>query len=108
MQKLKVDDEVIVLAGKDKGKMGRIIGIDFKKKRVLVSKVNIVTKTQRQEKEGQPRESFIKVERPIHISNVALMSPKTKKPTRIRIETREGKRVRVAVACGSVIKSATK
>ena len=102
MQKLKVKDEVIVLAGKDKGKTGKIVKINFRTNRVLVSKVNMVKKTKK--RGGQETSDFIEVEHPIHISNIALMSPKTKKATRIRIENHDGKRVRVAVACGSVVK----
>ena len=101
MQRLKVDDEVIVLVGKDKGKTGRIVKLNFKTDRVMVSKVNMVKKTK---KRGQQDVSdFVEVEHPIHISNVALISPKTKKATRVRIEKREGKNVRVAVVCGSEV-----
>ena len=68
----------------------------------MVSKINMVKKTKK--RGSQETMDFIEVEHPIHVSNIALVSPKTKKPTRIRIEEREGKRVRVAVSCGSVIK----
>ena len=102
MQKLKVNDEVIVLAGKDKGKTGKVVKLNFKTSRVMVSKINMVTKARK--RGSQEASDFIEVEHPIHISNVALVSPKTKKATRVRIETHDGKRVRVAVACGSVMK----
>ena len=101
MQKLKVNDEVIVLTGRDRGKIGKIIKLNFKTNRVMVSKVNMVKKTRK--RGGQETSDFVEVEHPIHISNVALVSPKNKKATRVRIETREGKKMRVAVACGSVV-----
>ena len=108
MQKLRMDDEVIVLAGKDKGKIGKITAFRTKKKQktVIVSKVNMVKKSRRQEKKEGP--DFVTVERPINISNVAVVSPKTKKATRVRIEQRNNKNVRIAVACGTVLKNEPK
>lgn len=102
MQKLKVNDDVIVIAGKDKGKTGKIVSINFKKMTTIVSGVNMVTKAIRPGKTN-PDGGFSKKELGINLSNVALVSPKTKKPTRVRIEVREGKKVRVAVKCGSVL-----
>ena len=99
MQKLKVNDEVIVLTGKDKGKTGKVVKLNFKTNRIMISKVNMVKKTRK--RGSQETSDFVEVEHPIHISNVALVSPKTKKATRVRIEKREGKNVRVAVVCGS-------
>ena len=101
MQKLKVNDEVIVLAGKDKGKTGKIVKLNFKVGRAIVSKINMVRKTRKRGEQNAM--DFIDVEHPIHISNVALLSPKTKKATRVRIGEKDGKKIRVAVACGSVI-----
>lgn len=100
MQKLKVDDEVIVLAGKDKGKTGKVAKINFKKSTVLIAGVNVVKKAIRPTQEN-PAGGIIDMESPIHISNVAVVSPKTKKATRVRVENKDGKSFRVAVACGS-------
>ncbi len=102
MQKLKVNDEVIVVAGKDKGKTGKVDKINFKKNEVIVAGVNIVKKALKPSQEN-PQGGFAEVERPLHVSNVAVVSPKTKKSTRVRIEEKDGKKVRVAVACGSVL-----
>ncbi|MCF8059101.1 MAG: 50S ribosomal protein L24 [Bacteriovoracaceae bacterium] len=102
MQKLRVNDEVIVVAGKDKGKTGKVERINFKKSEVLVAGVNIVKKALKPSQEN-PQGGFAEVERPLHISNIAVVSPKTKKSTRVRIEEKDGKKVRVAVACGSVL-----
>ncbi len=102
MQKLKVKDEVIVLAGKDKGKTGNISKIHKKKRKVLINGVNVARKTVRPGQKN-PNGGFVEVERPIDISNVAVLSPKERKATRVRIEQRDGKKVRVAVKCGSVL-----
>ncbi|MCB9060708.1 MAG: 50S ribosomal protein L24 [Halobacteriovoraceae bacterium] len=102
MQKLKLNDEVVVLTGKDKGKTGKIKRINFNKGKVLVENVNVVKKAIRPTQQN-PDGGLIDVEVPVHISNVAVISPKTKKATRVRIETKDGKRVRIAVSCGSVL-----
>ena len=102
MQKLKVNDEVIVITGKDKGKTGSVQKINFKKNLVLVSGINMMKKALKPSQEN-PSGGFMDVERPLHISNIAVVSPKTKKATRVKIETKDNKKVRVAVACGSVL-----
>jgi len=102
MQKLKVNDEVIIIAGKDKDKTGKIKKIYGKKNRILVEGVNVRKKTQRATQEN-PSGGFVDIEIPVHRSNVALVSPKTKKATRVRIEEKDGKKVRVAVSCGTVL-----
>ena len=103
MQKLKLNDEVIILAGKSKGKKGNVLNINTKKKTVLVGGVNIVKKAMKPSEEN-PSGGFTEIEKPLHVSNVALVSPKTGKGTRVRIEEKDGKKVRVAVACGSELK----
>ena len=102
MQKLKVNDEIVVLAGKDKGKTGKVSKVDVKNSKVLVSGINIMKKALKPSQEN-PAGGLVDVERPLHISNVSLISPKDKKATRVRIETKDGKKVRVAVRCGSVL-----
>ena len=103
MQKLKVKDEVVVLVGKSKGKQGEVLKINYKENKVLVKGVNLVKKALRPTQEN-PSGGISEKEVPLHISNVAVVSPKTKKGTRVRIENKDGKKVRVAVACGTVLK----
>lgn len=103
MQKLKREDEIIVLKGKDRGKIGKIKKLDFRRQRVLVEGVNRMKKAIRPTQQN-PQGDVIDKEFPIHLSNVALVSPKTKNATRVRIEIRDGKRIRMAVACGSILK----
>lgn len=102
MNKLKLNDEVVVLAGKEKGKTGTVARIDFKNSKVVVKGINLVKKTIKPTQEN-PTGGIVDVESALNISNVAVVSPKTKKATRVRIEDKDGKKVRVAVACGSVL-----
>ncbi|MCO4794329.1 MAG: 50S ribosomal protein L24 [Bacteriovoracaceae bacterium] len=102
MQKLKLNDEVIILAGKNKGKTGTVAKIFAKQNTVLVSGVNMVKKAVKPTQEN-PAGGLMDIEKPLHKSNIALVSPKTKKATRVRIEDKNGKKVRVAVACGTVL-----
>lgn len=103
MQKLKVNDEVLVLAGKDAGKKGKVKKINFKTNRVVVEGVNVVRKALKPTQEN-PNGGFADLEKGVHISNVSLVSPKTGGATRVRIEVRDGNKVRVATKCGSVLK----
>ncbi len=102
MQKLKLNDEVIVLAGKDKNKKGKVKSINEKKKTVLVEGVNMIKKAVKPTQEN-PNGGFVDMEKAVHVSNVNVVSPKTGKATRVRIEEKDGKKVRIAVSCGSTL-----
>ena len=95
MQKLKVNDTVQVIAGKDKGKNGKIKTINFKTNRVVVEGVNIVKKAMKPNQANQ-QGGIVDLEKAIHISNVALLDPKSGKPTRVAIKKVGDKNVRVA------------
>ena len=88
--------------GGDRGKTGRVIGVDAEKNRVVVEGVNFVKKHNRvgQTDRGTKTGGIETVEAPIHVSNVALVDPKTKKPTRVgfRVEHKDGKTIRVRYA----------
>ncbi|MEA2388999.1 MAG: large subunit ribosomal protein [Thermoleophilaceae bacterium] len=107
--KLKRDDEVIVISGKDKGKTGKVLRVLPENNKVIVEGLNIVKRHQRpQQVQGATRAEqvggVIEKEAPIHVSNVALIDPKENKPTRVRIERDEdGTRRRVAVRSGTRI-----
>ncbi len=103
MQKLRLKDEVVVLAGKDKGKTGELLKMNLKTNKVLVKGVNMVKKTVKGTQEN-PQGSIVEKEAFVHISNVALVSPKTKKATRVKIVQKDGKNVRMAVACKTILK----
>lgn len=104
--KLKTGDEVIVIAGRDKGKKGKITSVLTKKDRVIVAGINTVKKhiSQQTAMQMQIEPGLITKELPISVSNLMLADPKTGKATRIgyRIE-KDGSKVRVAKASGEVI-----
>jgi len=101
--RVKKDDKVIVIAGKDKGKQGKILEVIPKKDKVVVEKVNVVKKHAKPSpRYGQG--GIIEMESPIHISNVMLICPRCGKPTRIGNKILEnGKKVRVCKKCKEVI-----
>ena len=100
--KIKKGDKVVVLSGKDKGKHGEVTKSLPKDGKVIVSGVNIITR-HRKPTQTNPQGGLEKAEAPLHVSKVALEDPKTGKPTRVRFETRDGKKVRVASRSGELI-----
>lgn len=94
--KLKVGDKVRVIAGSSKGKEGKITKTLRDENRVIVEGVNLVKKHKKGN--GQETGGILEVEAPIHASNVMLIDPKTKKPTRIGYETdkKSNKKVRIS------------
>lgn len=94
---LKVGDKVVVIAGKDKGKEGKIVKTLKNENKVVVEGVNMVTKHVKANAQNE-QGGIIKVEAPIHRSNVMIIDPKTKKRTRIAHNIDEkGKKVRISV-----------
>ncbi len=101
---VKKGDTVIVLAGDDRGKQGRVLSVQLEKQRAIVEGVNIISKSTKPSAK-HPQGGIIKIEAPIHVSNLALVDPKTGKPTRVgyRIDG-DGKKVRIAKKSGEEIK----
>lgn len=95
-------DKVIVIAGKDKGKTGTIQKVYPKTNRVVVENVN-VRKKHRKPTQQNPEGSIIEIYAPVNASNVMLVDPKTKKPTRIGHTIVKDKKVRVAKASGTIL-----
>jgi large subunit ribosomal protein L24 len=103
--KLRTDDEVIVISGKDKGKTGKIVRVDPSKDRVYVEGINIIKRHQRPNP-ARPNApvGVIEKEGPVHVSNVALLDPKDRKPTRVGTRRAEdGRRMRVTKRSGTEI-----
>jgi large subunit ribosomal protein L24 len=99
--RLRRDDNVIVISGKDRGKTGRVLRVDRKNDRVFVEGLNIIKRHERprQVAGAQRAETVggvIEREGPIHASNVMLVDPKDNKPTRLGVVREDGKRFRVA------------
>ena len=103
MQRIKSGDEVVVIAGKNKGSHGKVLKVNLDDDRVVVQGVNIVTKHVKPSRES-PQGGIQKREAPIHLSNVMLADPKSGDPTRVRFQTLEnGTKVRIAVKSGEQI-----
>ncbi len=106
--KIRRDDEVVVISGKDRGKTGRVLRVDRAKQRVYVEGLNIIKRHQRpmQVPGAQRAEQVggvVEKEGPIHISNVMLIDPKDKKPTRIGVSREGGTRKRITRRSGSAL-----
>jgi large subunit ribosomal protein L24 len=101
--RIKTDDEVLVISGKDRGKRGKVLRVEPKKDRLYVEGLNIVKRHQRptQTASGQQPGGVIEREGPIHVSNVMLIDPKDGKPTRVAIKIEDGKRLRIAKRSGA-------
>jgi large subunit ribosomal protein L24 len=101
--RIRKEDNVIVIGGKDRGKRGKVLRVEPKKERVYVEGLNMIKRHQRptQTAAGAQGGGVIEREGPIHVSNVMLVDPKDGKPTRVGIEVVDGKRLRVAKRSGS-------
>jgi len=103
MQRIRSGDEVVVIAGKNKGSHGKVLKVNLDDDCVLIQGVNIVTKHVKPSREN-PQGGIQKREAPIHLSNVMLADPKSGDPTRVRFQTLEnGTKVRIAVKSGEQI-----
>ena len=100
--KIKKGDKVVVLSGKDKGKHGEVTKAFPKDGKVIVSGVNIATRHRKASQENL-QGGLDKFEAPMFVSKVAIEDPKTGKPTRVRFEMKDGKKVRIAVRSGEQI-----
>ena len=103
-QNIKKGDIVYVLAGDDRGKQGRVLSVQVSKDRAVVEGINMVSKATKPTAK-YPQGDIIKIEAPIHLSNLALLDPKSGKPTRIgRARNEEGKSIRISKKSGEEIK----
>ena len=101
---IKKNDTVVILAGEDKGKTGKVLKVLVEKNRALVEGVNMVSKSTKPSAKN-PQGGIVKQEAPIHISNLSLVDPKSGKATRVGIKvTEDGKKVRIAKKSGEEIK----
>ena len=102
MQKLKKDDEVIVIAGRDKGKRGSILSF-MKEERVLVSGVNIVKKHKKGDPQAGEQGGIVDQEAPIHISNIAIFNEESGEADRVGVRLEDGKKVRYFKSSGQSV-----
>ena len=101
--KIKKGDTVVVIAGKDKGAKGKVLKVLVERDRVIVEGVNKVKRHSKPTPKSQG--GILEKEMSIHVSNVMLLDSKTDKPTRVRNEIKDGKKVRVSVKSGAVLGS---
>jgi large subunit ribosomal protein L24 len=106
--RIKTDDEVVVISGKDKGKTGKVLRVDRKAEKVFVEGLNMIKRHERARSSGDLKNAqaggIVEKEGPIHVSNVMLLDPKDNKPTRVGVRRDEGgKRVRYAKSSGAEI-----
>jgi len=106
--RVRTDDQVIVTAGKDAGKTGRVIRTEPKKRRVFVEGLNMIKRHERPRSQGDLKNAqaggIVEKEGPIDVSNVMLLDPKGNKPTRVGVRRDEGgKRIRYAKRSGTAI-----
>ena len=106
--RIRSDDMVKVISGKDRGKTGRVLRVDPARQRVYVEGLNIrkrhvKPRTLRDTQRAQEIGGIVESEGPIHVSNVMLLDPKSGEPTRVSVKREGGRRVRVAKRSGTEI-----
>jgi len=106
--KIRRDDNVRIITGKDKGRTGRVLRTDPVKQKVYVEGANIIKRhtkprTLRDTQRAQEIGGIVEMEGPIHVSNVMLIDPETNEPTRVSIKREGGRRVRVSKKSGKEI-----
>jgi large subunit ribosomal protein L24 len=106
--RIKTDDQVVVLSGKDAGKTGRVVRTEPKRRRVFVEGLNMIKRHERPRSQTDLKNpqagGIVEKEGPIHASNVMLLDPKDNKPTRVGVRRDEGgKRVRYAKRSGGAV-----
>ncbi|MFC5697652.1 50S ribosomal protein L24 [Pseudomonas sp. GCM10022186] len=94
MQKIRRDDEIIVIAGKDKGKRGKVLKV-LADSRVLVSGVNLIKRHTKPNPMAGVQGGIVEREAPLHLSNVAIFNAETNKADRVGFKVEEGKKIRV-------------
>ena len=101
---IKKGDTVYVLSGEDRGKQGRVLSVLVEKQRAIVEGINVVSKSTKPNAK-HPQGGIVKMEAPVHISNLSLLDPKSGKPTRIgRRKNDKGVTVRYSKKSGEEIK----
>ena len=101
---IRKNDQVYVIAGKDRGKTGRVMKVYPKESKVLVEGVNMVKRAVKANPQKNVKGGVVEREAPLHISNVSAICPETNAPTRVGRKTlQDGSRVRVARKTGAVL-----
>lgn len=102
MNKVKVNDEVLIIAGKDKGKKGKVLSVNLKTNKVLVEGINVSKKSVKAD-QNNPNGGFLDKEMPLSISSIMHFSSKANKRSRVGVKKVDGKNARFLKACGTVL-----
>lgn len=103
MLKIKKNDQVMIISGKDKGKTGKVIQVLPTVNRAVVENINVMKKAQRKSQQN-PQGGFLEMEAPIHLSNIMLIDKKSNKPTRIGASVlKDGAKIRISKRTQEVI-----
>lgn len=105
MQRVRKGDVVQIMVGhsKDRGKQGRVLAVDVERERVRVEGVRVQKRHLKPGRRGAKSGGIVPSEGFVHVSNVMLVDPKDRKPSRVRVELRDGKRHRVFVRSGEAV-----
>ncbi len=102
--KIKKGDEVLVIAGKDRGKRGKVLRVDAERQRVVVEGVNFVKRHTRPNPSKNIQGGIVEREAPIHVSNLLVISPESGRPSRVGYQILDdGRKVRVAKVDGAIL-----
>ncbi len=103
MFRIRKDDQVMVITGKDKGKTGKVISVIPSDQKAIVENINVVKKAKRRTQQNQ-QGGFVDIEAPIHLSKIMLIDKKTNKPSRFRVSVlKDGSKERISKKSGEVI-----
>jgi len=103
MLRIRRDDTVMVISGKEKGKTGKVVKVFPKEKRAVVETINVIKKSVRKS-DAYPQGGFVEMEKPIHLSKLMIVDKKTNKPTRLGAKVlKDGSKVRISKESGEVV-----
>ncbi len=103
MLRIRRDDNVIVMAGKDKGKTGKVVRVFPKDSKAIVEKVNVVKKAVKKS-DIYPQGGYIEIEKPVSLANLMVVDKKSNKPTRFQAKVlKDGSKVRIAKKSGETL-----
>ena len=98
MLRIRRDDQVMVMAGKDKGKTGKVVRVLPKVNKAVIENINVVKKSVKKS-DTYPQGGYVELEKPVHMANLMLVDKKSNKPTRFSVKVlKDGKKERIALA----------
>jgi len=100
--KIKKGDKVLIIGGKDRTKIGQVLKVLPKNNKLIIEGLNLVTRHIKPRKSGEKGQK-LKIPSPIDVSNVKIICPKCKKPTRIGFQREKNKKVRICKKCSAII-----